>query len=87
MPVLGKFLKWRHARLALQLPLAVLAGILIYDGLRGPQVASMNLAGVLPWIHWRGCHSGTSGGWQRLVHGVPVHLAQDARPALAARQS
>ena len=54
MPVLGKFLRWRHARLALQLPLGALAGILIYDGLRGPQVASMNLAGVLPWIHWRG---------------------------------
>ena len=36
MPVLGRFLRWRHARLALQLPLAALAGILIYDGLRGP---------------------------------------------------
>jgi cytochrome c oxidase assembly factor CtaG/ferredoxin len=54
MPVLGRFLRWKHSRLALQLPLAALAGILIYDGLRGPQVASMNLAGVLPWIHWRG---------------------------------
>ncbi len=54
LPVLGRFLRWRHARLALQLPLGALAGILIYDGLRGPQVASMNLAGVLPWIHWRG---------------------------------
>jgi cytochrome c oxidase assembly factor CtaG len=54
MPVLGKFLRWRHARLALQLPVGALAGIVIYDGLRGPQVASMNLAGVLPWIHWRG---------------------------------
>ena len=27
---------------------------LILDGLRGPQVGPMNLAGVLPWIHWRG---------------------------------
>jgi polyferredoxin len=24
------------------------------DGFFGPQVAAMNLAGVLPWIHWRG---------------------------------
>src|SRR5262249_14910632 len=24
------------------------------DGLWGPQVGPMNLAGVLPWIHWRG---------------------------------
>jgi cytochrome c oxidase assembly factor CtaG/polyferredoxin len=54
VPLLGRFLKWRHARLAMQLPLVALAGVLILDGLQGPQVAPMNLAGVLPWIHWRG---------------------------------
>jgi cytochrome c oxidase assembly factor CtaG/ferredoxin len=54
VPLLGRFLKWRHARLAMQLPLVALAGVLILDGLRGPQVGAMNLAGVLPWIHWRG---------------------------------
>src|SRR5262245_5044215 len=54
IPLLGRFLKWRHARLALQLPLLALAAVLILDGLRGPQVGAMNLAGVLPWIHWRG---------------------------------
>src|SRR5205807_484078 len=54
VPLLGRFLRWRHARPALQLPLALLAGVLIYDGLCGPQVAPLNLAGVLPWIHWRG---------------------------------
>jgi cytochrome c oxidase assembly factor CtaG len=54
IPLLGTFLKWRHARLALQFPMAVLAGVLILDGLRGPQIGAMNLAGVLPWIHWRG---------------------------------
>lgn len=54
VPWLGRFLRWRHARLCLQLPLLVLAGFVIYDGFRGPQVGSMNLAGVLPWIHWRG---------------------------------
>jgi len=47
-------LKWRWARLAMQLPMMALAGVVIYDGLRGPAVAPMNLAGVLPWIHWRG---------------------------------
>jgi ferredoxin len=47
-------LRWRHARLCLQLPLLFLAAILIYDGMTGPAVAPMNLAGVLPWIHWRG---------------------------------
>jgi cytochrome c oxidase assembly factor CtaG len=54
VPLMGRFLKWRHARLCLQLPLLLLAGLVIYDGLRGPQVGAMNLAGILPWIHWRG---------------------------------
>jgi cytochrome c oxidase assembly factor CtaG len=54
VPLLGRFLKWRHARLALQLPLLLLAAAVIYDGFRGPQVGAMNLAGVLPWVHWRG---------------------------------
>jgi cytochrome c oxidase assembly factor CtaG len=54
VPLLGRFVKWRHARLVLQLPLLALAGVIILDGLRGPQVAAMNLAGVLPWVHWRG---------------------------------
>ncbi len=54
VPLIGRFLQWRHARLAMQAPLGALAGVLIFDGLRGPQVGAMNLAGVLPWIHWRG---------------------------------
>jgi cytochrome c oxidase assembly factor CtaG/ferredoxin len=54
LPVLGNFLKWNGARLSLQLLVGTLAGTVIYDGLWGPQVAAMNLAGVLPWIHWRG---------------------------------
>lgn len=53
-PLLGRFLRWRHARLAVQLPLLLLAALVIFDGLAGPQVGPMNLAGVLPWIHWRG---------------------------------
>jgi hypothetical protein len=53
-PLVGRFLKWRHARMAMQVPLLLLAGVMIVDGLRGPQVGAMNLAGVLPWIHWRG---------------------------------
>jgi cytochrome c oxidase assembly factor CtaG/polyferredoxin len=54
MPLLGRFLRWRYARPALQLPLLVLAVAVIVDGLTGPAAAPMNLAGVLPWIHWRG---------------------------------
>lgn len=54
LPFLGQFLKWRHARLALQVPLFAAAIVLILDGLWGPPIAPLNLAGVLPWIHWRG---------------------------------
>ncbi|HLJ93757.1 MAG TPA: cytochrome c oxidase assembly protein [Gemmataceae bacterium] len=54
LPLVGRLLRWRFARLAFQLPLTVIAMLMIYDGLRGPQVSPMNLAGVLPWIHWRG---------------------------------
>ncbi len=54
IPLLGRFLRWRHARLGLQVPLLLLAGLIVYDGFRGPPIGAMNLAGVLPWIHWRG---------------------------------
>ena len=32
----------------------MLAGLIVFDGFFGPPIAAMNLAGVLPWIHWRG---------------------------------
>jgi cytochrome c oxidase assembly factor CtaG len=54
VPLLGRFLKWRHARLALQVPALLVAAAIILDGLVGPRLAPMNLAGVVPWIHWRG---------------------------------
>jgi cytochrome c oxidase assembly factor CtaG len=54
VPVLGAVLRLPHFRTALQLVTAGLAAIVVYDGLYGPQVGAMNLAGVLPWIHWRG---------------------------------
>jgi cytochrome c oxidase assembly factor CtaG/polyferredoxin len=54
IPLVGCFLRWRHARLVLQTVLATLAAAIILDGLYGPRMAPMNLAGVVPWIHWRG---------------------------------
>jgi cytochrome c oxidase assembly factor CtaG len=58
LPLLGRFLKWRHARLSLQLVTAALAAAIIADGVWGPAIGPMNLAGVLPWTfccraHWR----------------------------------
>jgi cytochrome c oxidase assembly factor CtaG/polyferredoxin len=54
VPLLGQFLRWRLARPAMQLLMMMLAAVVIFDGLNGPQVSPMNLAGTLPWIHWRG---------------------------------
>ena len=54
LPLLGRFLHWRHARLTLQLPLLGLAAAVVIHGLIGPQIAPRNLATVLTAIHWRG---------------------------------
>lgn len=53
-PVLGPFLRWKHARTALQVPLLLLAGVIVADGLLGPRAAPQNVAGVAPWVQWRG---------------------------------
>ena len=39
VPLVGRFLRWRHARLAMQVPLAALAGVLIFDGCAGRKSA------------------------------------------------
>lgn len=54
LPGLGRFLGWPHVRSALQSISLVVAGLIVFDGLFGPQLAPKNLAGVLPWVHWRG---------------------------------
>jgi polyferredoxin len=54
VPGLGSFLRWRHARLTLQLPLLALAAAVVVHGMLGPQLAPRNLATVLTSIHWRG---------------------------------
>jgi ferredoxin len=54
LPGIGRFLRWRHARVALQVPLFLLAMLMIFDGLTGPQMAPKNLATTLTWVHYRG---------------------------------
>jgi ferredoxin len=54
LPVLGEFLRWRHSRTVLQIPLLLLAVVMILHGLLGPALAPTNLATVLTWIHFRG---------------------------------
>jgi polyferredoxin len=53
-PLVGRVLCWRWGRLILQIPLLILAGLIIYDGLTGPQLAPENIATVSAWIHYRG---------------------------------
>jgi polyferredoxin len=54
LPLLAGLVRWRHARTAVQLPVLLVAALVVYDGFFGPQLAPKNLAGVLPWLQWRG---------------------------------
>jgi cytochrome c oxidase assembly factor CtaG len=54
VPIIGTALRWPRFRRVLQSAVFMLALIVIADGLFGHQMSSMNLAGVLPWTHWRG---------------------------------
>lgn len=54
LPLIGGFLRWHHARLCLQSGMAVLAVLLVVEGLVGPQLAPKNLSTLLVWVHWRG---------------------------------
>ena len=53
-PILGRFFRARSGRRTMQAVLLVIALGVIADGLFGSQVSGTNLAGVLPWIYWRG---------------------------------
>jgi hypothetical protein len=54
VPVLGRFLVWRHSRTLLQTPLLLVSVIMILHGLFGPTLSPKNLATVLSWVHFRG---------------------------------
>jgi ferredoxin len=54
VPVIGSFLRWRHSRTVLQIPVLLVALMMILHGLLGPALAPKNLATVLTWIHFRG---------------------------------
>lgn len=53
-PLVGRLLRWPYSRRLMQFSLLLIAAVIVVDGFFGPQVAPLNLAGVLPWIHWRG---------------------------------
>jgi polyferredoxin len=51
---LRRFVRWRYARLVLQVPLLLLALFLVVDGFTGRQLAPRNLATTTVWLHYRG---------------------------------
>jgi ferredoxin len=53
-PSIGTILRWPSFRRVAQAVMFFLALIVVADGLLGPQLSALNLAGVLPWTHWRG---------------------------------
>jgi len=53
VPVLGGIVGSRYFRRTLQIMTLILAAAIVLDGLLGPKLSPMNLAGVLPWTHWR----------------------------------
>jgi len=54
IPFIGATIQSKYFRRAIQTLMLLLALLTIVDGLFGHQMSSMNLAGVLPWTHWRG---------------------------------
>lgn len=59
VPLLGRFLRWRHGRLTLQVLFGTVAALMLIDGFYGARfasgdAASENLATVLSWVHYRG---------------------------------
>jgi cytochrome c oxidase assembly factor CtaG/ferredoxin len=54
LPLLGRLIRSSIFRRVIQFVLFALAALIVCDGLFGPQLGPMNLAGTLPWTHWRG---------------------------------
>lgn len=52
-PAIGPFLRSQSGRRFMQAAFFILAIAVIIDGMLGPQVSAVNLAGVLPWTYWR----------------------------------
>jgi ferredoxin len=53
-PVIGSFLRWRHARTAFQAVLLIVALLVIADGLAAPHLDPTDFATTATWVHYRG---------------------------------
>ncbi|MEO0560773.1 MAG: FesM [Chloroflexota bacterium] len=59
VPLIGRVLMWRWGRLVFQLPLLIVAALILIDGFYGSRfssgdAASENFATVASWVHYRG---------------------------------
>ncbi|HEX7023109.1 MAG TPA: hypothetical protein VF171_09650 [Trueperaceae bacterium] len=54
LPGLRRFVRWKYARVVLQLPLLALALFVLVDGFTGRQLAPRNIATTTVWLHYRG---------------------------------
>ena len=54
LPVLGRLLGWRWSRVVFQMPVLLVAAVLVWHGLFGPELAPKNLATLITWVHYRG---------------------------------
>lgn len=54
LPGLRRLARFKYARLLFQLPLLLLAVMVIVDGLTGRQIAPRNVATTTVWLHYRG---------------------------------
>ncbi len=77
-PVVGPFLRWRHARTALQLVLLLAAALVVADGLLGSRVDPTTLTTVAVWTHYRGLLVlGLLAAGNLFCMGCPFVLARD----------
>jgi len=51
---LRRFVRWKYARLVIQIPILLIALFVIVDGLGGRQLAPRNIATTAVWLHYRG---------------------------------
>lgn len=53
LPGVGWILRARAGRRIFQGVLLLFAAFVVFDGVWGPEMSAMNLAGVFPWTYWR----------------------------------
>jgi cytochrome c oxidase assembly factor CtaG len=53
-PLIGRIIAWPYFRRTTQAIMLLVGTAVVADGLLGPPMSPMNLAGVLPWTYWRG---------------------------------